>query len=81
MLVLSRQFAESILIGDDIRITVLRENRRGSISIGIEAPRHLLVLREELLAQPETISHDTSPNLSRASAGARKLLSLLSSKK
>lgn len=48
MLVLSRHPSEVILIGDNIRITVIGDNNRGGISIGIEAPRDLVILREEL---------------------------------
>ena len=47
MLVLSRQVNESILLGDDIVITVL-EIEGSRVKIGIQAPRDLLVLREEL---------------------------------
>ena len=47
MLVLSRQVNESILLGDDIVVTVL-EIEGSRVKIGIQAPRDLLVLREEL---------------------------------
>lgn len=53
MLVLSRHPSEAILIGDDIRITVIGPNRHGGVSIGIEAPRDLTILREELVAKPQ----------------------------
>jgi carbon storage regulator len=48
MLVLSRKFSESILIGADIRITVVKIDRN-QIRLGIEAPAWITVLREELL--------------------------------
>lgn len=48
MLVLTRKPGEKIMIGEDIVITFL-ENRGGEgIRIGIEAPRHLTVKREEI---------------------------------
>lgn len=47
MLVLSRKQHDSILIGDDIKITVVRIDRT-QVRIGIEAPPHINVLREEL---------------------------------
>jgi carbon storage regulator len=48
MLVLSRKLNESIMIGNDIRITVvgLRGNQ---VRLGIEAPGDIAVFREELL--------------------------------
>lgn len=47
MLVLSRKRTEQIVIGSDIRITVVRVE--GShVRLGIEAPAHLMVLRSEL---------------------------------
>ena len=48
MLVLTRKPGEKIMIGDDIVITFL-ENRGGDgIRIGIDAPRHLEIKREEI---------------------------------
>ena len=48
MLVLGRKENESILIGDNIRITVV--GRSGaSIRIGVQAPKSVHVVREELL--------------------------------
>ena len=49
MLVLSRKINERIQIGDEITITVVRMSA-GSVRIGIEAPSHLAILREELAA-------------------------------
>lgn len=48
MLSLSRRPGEVILIGDSIRI-IVGEYRRGAVKIGIEAPRDIPVVREELL--------------------------------
>jgi len=48
MLVLTRKRSETILIGDDIIVKVLKTGK-GAIKIGIEAPRHIRVLRGELL--------------------------------
>ena len=47
MLVLSRKVGERILIGDDITVTVVRLVQ-GGVRIGIEAPKELPVVREEL---------------------------------
>ncbi|MAO85205.1 MAG: carbon storage regulator [Myxococcales bacterium] len=47
MLTLSRRVGAAIRIGDDIRI-VVTEIRGSSVRLGIEAPRHCQVFREEL---------------------------------
>jgi carbon storage regulator len=47
MLVLTRQTNERIQIDDDIVIQV-REVRGNQVKIGIEAPKHVPVVREEL---------------------------------
>lgn len=46
-LVLSRKFGESISIGDDIEVKILR-NAGGVVRIAVEAPKHIRVLRSEL---------------------------------
>ena len=48
MLVLSRKLSQSILIGSEIRITVVKTDR-GAVRLGIEAPADVAILREELL--------------------------------
>lgn len=48
MLVIDRRIGERIAIGDEIVITVVRK-AKGKVRIGIDAPREVLVLREELL--------------------------------
>lgn len=47
MLILTRKIGEGIFLGDDIRISIL-EIRGKQIRIGIEAPSHIVVLREEI---------------------------------
>jgi carbon storage regulator len=47
MLVLSRKLGEKIVIGDNIVITVVKIDRN-QIRIGIEAPQHVAVFREEI---------------------------------
>jgi carbon storage regulator len=48
MLVLSRKPLQSIMIGSDIKITVVRVERN-QVRIGIEAPQGVTILREELV--------------------------------
>ena len=47
MLILTRQIGETLVIGDDIRITVLMV-RHGQVRLGIGAPRAVPVHREEI---------------------------------
>ena len=47
MLVLSRREAQRIRLGDEIVITVLRLGG-DKVRLGIEAPKDMLVLRDEL---------------------------------
>ncbi|MBF0689168.1 MAG: carbon storage regulator CsrA [Cellulomonas sp.] len=48
MLVLTRRVGESLVIGDDIVVTVL-EVRSDGVRLGIDAPRHVRVHRAEVL--------------------------------
>jgi|YNPBryantNP2012_1023418.scaffolds.fasta_scaffold51144_1 carbon storage regulator len=48
MLVLSRKCNEQIVIGDDIVVTVVAI-RGGTVRIGIDAPPHVTVHRQEVL--------------------------------
>jgi carbon storage regulator len=47
MLVLSRKVNETILMGDDIRITVVRISPY-AVRIGITAPEDIKIIREEI---------------------------------
>ncbi len=47
MLVLSRKAEESMIIGDNIKITVL-DIRGGQVRIGITAPQDIKIHREEV---------------------------------
>ncbi len=47
MLVLARRPGESITIGDDIKVTIL-SSTNSQVRVGISAPRHIQVLREEI---------------------------------
>ena len=47
MLILTRKLGESIQIGEDIRITFL-DIKGKQVRIGIEAPRQVMVHREEV---------------------------------
>ncbi len=48
MLVLTRRLGESIVIGENIIVTVLSV-KGGQVRLGIEAPKEVSIQREELL--------------------------------
>lgn len=59
MLVLSRKVGEVIDIGPDIKIRVVRIGPN-TVRLGIEAPRHIDVHREEVRAAMEQSERPTS---------------------
>lgn len=61
MLVLTRRTGQSILVGDDIVVTIL-ELSRDQVRIGIRAPRSVSVHREEV--------YEEIRNANRAAADA-----------
>jgi carbon storage regulator len=62
MLVLTRKAGESVIIGDDVVITVL-EVRGDLIRIGIKAPRDVQVHREEVYLELRAANREAaSPN-------------------
>lgn len=50
MLVVSRKVGERVLIGDQISVTVIKVGS-GGVRIGIQAPKEMAVVREELATQ------------------------------
>jgi len=56
VLVLGRVPGQSIYIGNDIVVTVLR-SQGGAIKIGITAPPEIKILREELRQTPAAKGH------------------------
>ena len=52
LLVITRKKGESILIGDDIEITISKIDD-GSVKLAINAPREVTILRKELYEEVE----------------------------
>jgi carbon storage regulator len=72
MLVLSRKVGERILVGDQIRITVVRLTN-GGVRLGIEAPEGTTVVREELILKlAEQAQTSTAPLEQPASGKCRR---------
>jgi carbon storage regulator len=74
VLVLSRRVGESVVIGDNVTVTVL-EVRGDVIRVGVDAPREIAVHRRELLEElAETNRAAASPD-DRAVASLASLIS------
>jgi len=69
MLVLSRKALQSVVIGEDIRITVVRVEGN-QVRIGIEAPQNVRILRGELFEEAEANSADAGLTLEVATAAS-----------
>ena len=61
MLVLSRKPGERILIGKDIKITIIRIGPN-SVRVGIDAPETTNIVREELCQGGQSLGHDAELN-------------------
>ena len=65
MLVLSRKPGERIRIGDDVTLTIVRIGPN-SVRLGIDAPRSMSIVREELCID----FADLPPEISQLKEGA-----------
>lgn len=65
MLVLSRKPGERIMIGDEVTVTIVRIGPN-NVRIGIEAPRTMNIVREEL----QSNANSGNPEVSGAVANA-----------
>ncbi|MCH8501686.1 MAG: carbon storage regulator CsrA [Aliidiomarina sp.] len=52
MLILTRRVGETLIINDDVKVTVLAVNGN-QVKIGIDAPSHISVHREEIYLRIE----------------------------
>lgn len=48
MLVLTREIGEAIMVGDEVVITVLKGDGAQRCKIGVDAPEHVKIMREEV---------------------------------
>jgi carbon storage regulator len=64
MLILTRKFNQSIIINDDIKITVLGMHGFSQIRIGISAPEEVKVYREEIYKKIQQEKQNTLTELS-----------------
>jgi carbon storage regulator len=62
MLILGRRENESISIGDDIKIKIV-SIERGNVKIGFEAPKDVLILRDELRVAVENVNKKSTNDI------------------
>jgi len=60
MLILTRRVGESLMIGDDVTITVLGV-KGNQVRVGVKAPKEVAVHREEILNRIEEASTEKEP--------------------
>ena len=73
MLVLTRRAGESVMIGDDVVITVL-EARGDVIRLGIQAPRDVQVHREEVWRELQAVNREAASPTEDAVRAVTELL-------
>ncbi|MCR8923451.1 carbon storage regulator CsrA [Dasania sp. GY-MA-18] len=59
MLVLTRRVGETLIIGDDVKVTVLA-SKSNQVRIGITAPKSVEVHREEIYERIHGVGNKTS---------------------
>jgi carbon storage regulator len=65
MLVLTRKINESIMVGDDVKITIV-DVKGDQVKLGITAPRQVAVHREEVyreIQKENQLASSSKPNL------------------
>jgi carbon storage regulator len=73
VLVLSRRSGESVIIGDEVVVTVL-EVRGDVVRLGITAPREIQVHREEVFRELQRANQEAAASSTRAEQALSKLL-------
>ena len=73
MLVLTRRAGESVMIGDNVIITVL-EARGDVIRLGIEAPREVQVHREEVYRELQAANREAASPTEEAIETVAKMM-------
>ncbi len=62
MLILTRRISESIIVGDDVKITVLGV-KGNQVRLGIDAPKDVSVHREEIYMRIQNESNEKNGNV------------------
>jgi len=61
MLILNRRVGETLMIGDEITVTI-RGQKGNQVQIGVDAPRNIKVHREEIWDRIQHEKYDTAVN-------------------
>lgn len=72
MLVLSRKIGETIIIGDNIEISVV-DIQGDTIRIGIDAPKAVKIFRKEVYEEIQAENRRAMENLDNMKSGLQKL--------
>ena len=70
MLILTRRVGETVMIGNDVTVTVLGV-KGNQVRVGVNAPRDVAVHREEIFERIKREEHDGSGTKSLAPAAGR----------
>ena len=77
MLVIGRKVGEALMIGDHIRINIVSVSG-DKVTVAIDAPKEIKILREELL---ETIQANKESTLKIERSGYQNIAELIKAKK
>lgn len=72
MLALSRKSGESVVIGNNIEITIL-EVKGEQVKVGIKAPQNVAIYRKELFAQIQESNREASEISAEAMKSLNKI--------
>jgi carbon storage regulator len=64
MLVLTRKLNQSLIIGDNIELVIL-DVQNGNVKIGIKAPKHIRIMRKEVIEQVTEINKNSTLNANK----------------
>ena len=61
MLILTRRIGETLMIGDEVTVTVLGV-KGNQVRLGVNAPKHVAVHREEIYSQIQAEKSEKEPS-------------------